>query len=154
MPNTKEITESMACYVAARKHLGLHLSDPTVTAIVVGDGNTPRTAAIFAYMSAWTVYSIDPRLVHKERYKGVKRLHVVAKKIEDTAVHCDGPAVVVLPHAHVSVIKTLQSVIAPVRHVVALPCCVELQHPATLHVEYTDWGVWSPERLIRVWRDV
>ena len=52
-PNMKEITESMAAFAAAHRwapKLGLSLSDPGVAVAVVGDGSTPRTAALAAYI--------------------------------------------------------------------------------------------------------
>jgi len=40
----------------------LSLRDPNVVAVVVGDGRTPRTAALLAMRTRWTVWSIDPAL--------------------------------------------------------------------------------------------
>ena len=38
------------------------MKDPTVLCIVVGDGRTPRTAALLAMRTRWSVVSIDPAL--------------------------------------------------------------------------------------------
>ena len=62
-PNVQEITESMACLEAIREHLHfVSLSDPDVCIVVVGDGRTPRTAALMAMRTKWQVVSIDPAL--------------------------------------------------------------------------------------------
>ena len=63
-PNAQEISESMACLQAAIEHLQgvVSLSDNDVVALVVGDGRTPRTAALLAMRTRWTVLSVDPAL--------------------------------------------------------------------------------------------
>ena len=46
-PNAKEITESMAAYHVARNKIRMFdLNDPEVVMFSVGDGRTPRTAAL------------------------------------------------------------------------------------------------------------
>jgi len=62
-PNAKEITESMACYSAADERLGFKFADPGTLCVVVGDGATPRTAALFATRTKWRrIVSVDPAL--------------------------------------------------------------------------------------------
>ena len=63
-PNAQEISESMACLQAAIEHLEgvVSLKDADVVAVVVGDGRTPRTAALLAMRTQWTVLSVDPAL--------------------------------------------------------------------------------------------
>ena len=62
-PNVQEITESMACLEAIREHLHfVSMSNPDVCIVVVGDGRTPRTAALMAMRTKWQVVSIDPAL--------------------------------------------------------------------------------------------
>ena len=53
--NAKELSESFACFNAARVHLAETFlpSDPHVTLLAIGDGLTPRTAALFAFRTAW-----------------------------------------------------------------------------------------------------
>ena len=51
-PNGKEITESAAAYHYVRWHLPrFALRDPDIAMVSVGDGHTPRTAAMFAFRS-------------------------------------------------------------------------------------------------------
>ncbi|CAF4573016.1 unnamed protein product, partial [Rotaria magnacalcarata] len=75
-PNAKEITESYAVWAALRRFIfsrfeksssksidSIPSTDHRQNAIiVVGDGMTPRTAALCAYLTKglWQCYSIDP----------------------------------------------------------------------------------------------
>jgi hypothetical protein len=54
-PNAKELTESFAANNAIRIHLAGEYTpgDERVTVIAVGDGNTPRTAALCAFLTKW-----------------------------------------------------------------------------------------------------
>ena len=54
-PNTKEITESMACLAAVTEKLRgtVDPTDPDCVCVVVGDGRTPRTAALLAMRTKW-----------------------------------------------------------------------------------------------------
>ena len=64
-PNSKEISESMAMWEAYRKFLAKHCADFTDedAFIAVGDGATPRTAALFAFLGkGGTCFAIDPLL--------------------------------------------------------------------------------------------
>lgn len=82
-PNAQEITESMACLNAMEKHLPmLRFSEPDTLCLVVGDGVSPRTAALIAMRTKWRrVVSIDPVLnqvnVGEEArtWKGAARAH-------------------------------------------------------------------------------
>ena len=53
-PNAKEITESYSAFNAVKTKLKQYeLGDPGVTVVSVGDGRTPRTAALFAFRTKW-----------------------------------------------------------------------------------------------------
>ena len=149
-PNAKEITESFACYEAT-KHLPVNLGDKIVV-IVVGDGHTPRTAATFAMRSRWDTYSVDPNLTRK--WPDLRRVNVCQGEIERWNFSFDRTTIIVLPHAHVLVDTCLKQIQAPERHVISLQCCVKhnLEIPPCL--EYRDSNVWSPENLIKIWRNV
>jgi hypothetical protein len=57
-PNIKEISESMAAYIAMKPYL-----DKVDTVLVVGDGCQPRTGSILACLyPQLTIHSIDPML--------------------------------------------------------------------------------------------
>ena len=152
-PNAKEITESLTCYNAARQHLrkDFPLNDKDVTCVVVGDGNTPRTGAIFAMRTAWQVISIDPRLKLDKGYN-IKRLMMFPHKIEEYITYgVATPIVIVACHSHAN----WEQMLKPFKRVtklaiIALPCCVPTgDNP---DVEYADWGCWSPCRTVKVWR--
>jgi hypothetical protein len=57
-PDSKEITESMAMFNAVRQLEGFEQEGEEVDGIVcVGDGMSPRTAALFAFRTkGWTVF--------------------------------------------------------------------------------------------------
>jgi len=160
-PNAKEITESFACYNAVRTRLKhLDRGDPYVSVVVVGDGYTPRTAALFAFLTRWTCYSVDPALGKNgkaDRWSAIQRLHIKACKIEDAFFqHSFYPTVIVCPHSHAPLQSSVDAVTAEERCVVTIPCCIEHQTVNGLlpDMEYADWGVWSPHRLVRIWRDI
>lgn len=68
-PNVKEITESMAAYAHTSKFILSRMNDAPPEGslkdviLCVGDGSTPRSAALFAlFFPNWECYSIDPQL--------------------------------------------------------------------------------------------
>ena len=68
-PNVKEITESMAASAHTSKFILSRMNDAPPEGNVkdvilcVGDGSTPRSAALFAlFFPNWECYSIDPQL--------------------------------------------------------------------------------------------
>jgi hypothetical protein len=153
-PNFKEMTESFAAYHAVRRHIPFDPQDGDVTVAVIGDGNTPRTAATFAFRSAWQCISIDPRL--KQTSWPIRRLECIAKRIENVGKRAFKKLVVVAPHSHAPLDAALEVFSAKGRHVVALPCCVDQIIPGRPipDLKYDDWGIWSPARAVMVWRDV
>ena len=68
-PNVKELTESMAVYHHTNSYILSKQEKQESSGVLedailcVGDGSTPRSAAIFAlYHPEWQCYSIDPQL--------------------------------------------------------------------------------------------
>jgi hypothetical protein len=163
-PNAKEITESFGAYNAARAYnrRGFPLSDPSIRCFVIGDGSTPRTAATFAFRSLWICDSVDPALKNKpSRTRSIWNLLEIARKWEDFAASRGGngvsgkKVVVVAVHARIK----LEAILGGLKDVedlllIAMPCCVrqELLDGYKPKVEYADWGVHSPHRIIRIWR--
>ena len=113
-PNAKEITESMAAYHAVRSHLWRTFKpgDSSVTLVAVGDGCTPRTAALFAMRTAWTCHSVDPRL--RATDWAVRRLTCWPNKIEDVARVAER-AIIVAVHSHADLHASIAAVRAPRR---------------------------------------
>lgn len=163
-PNAKEVSESFAAFHAVRKHLRvMGLEGPQafgredISVVAVGDGSTPRTAATFAFRSRWTCYSVDPRLREKWwgwKPKGVDRLRGVAQRIEDLHPVLSGPTIIVAVHSHAKLLAAIRAVAAPACHVVAIPCCVPQELCMVPDIEYADWGIWSPERTVKIWLNV
>lgn len=155
-PNTKEITESFAAHHAARKFLrkDFPLNDPNVNVICIGDGNSPRTAATFAFRSAWNAISVDPRLkvnfIDQWESK-IKRLTCIPKRIQNWSFSCE-KAVIVLVHSHAPIIDCLNAITATKRAIIAIPCCVPMDiegWPPNLN--FLDYGIWSPKRRVKIW---
>mmetsp|Transcript_47646 Transcript_47646/g.102014 ORF Transcript_47646/g.102014 Transcript_47646/m.102014 type:complete len:377 (-) Transcript_47646:412-1542(-) len=163
-PNAKELTESFACFAAVRTHLGsvFKPTDPEVTVLVVGDGMTPRTAALFAFRTSWRCVSVDPLLKEREGPEtspwgeSVERLTALRGMVEEMPILHSESVLIVMPHAHVGLEATLQRVRWR-RHlgVLAMPCCnfyKDLGLPdAKPHIEKEDPGIVSPHRLLRLW---
>lgn len=151
-PNAKEITESTGAFRAVLKHAGrVDRADSSVLCVCVGDGNTPRTGALVAYSTAWTVVSVDPRMIVKDY--GIKRLSVRAAMIEECEFVSTGTIVVLAVHSHAKLASAVSVMRAPRVVVVSIPCCVKQTLNTPPDVEFADDGIWSPERTVRVWRD-
>jgi len=158
----KEVTESWAMLEAAKKYVP-DLNERIV--IVVGDGCSPRTGALFAYFTAADVISVDPNfnLAHwgehceKQAAMGfpVRRMRLIAGKIEDHEIDCGGKAcVVVWPHSHAPM-NAARIINYTARTDISMPCCVAIpsawmERP---HIIYSDRHVASPKRQVHVWGD-
>jgi hypothetical protein len=146
-PNLKEITESFAAFEATL-HLEYEYNDPNVNVVCVGDGVSPRTAAMFAYRSKWTVCSVDPSLRNKSwnihRYTGY------TAKIEDVSLNFDTPTLIVCVHSHAKLTNCLNSIKAPIRHVINIPCCVkpDIGKP---FFSYEDIHIHSPMNRVEIY---
>lgn len=177
-PNTKEITESAGAYNAVRKYLWdkdldrrrsiiLRPESPHITGVFVGDGRSPRTGAMFAYRTRWDCISVDPQLKQKDSYREIQRLRVVTSKIEDFPSQGisleDRSVVLVAVHSHADLTKAVQVVEemgAYIMGIVAIPCCtpqnLDQYYLEGLYSEvayYQDWGIWSPQRTVKVWKE-
>lgn len=172
-PNAKEITESFAAHNACHKRplrlAGLSYQDPEVTAVCVGDGNTPRTATTLAFRTAWSCYSVDPRLKQDTcesagtwlvkttadgPFKPIERLIAVRKRIQDWSLVSSGTVVLVAVHSHADLQEARAVIWAPRVHVIAIPCC-KLQELGDRKPDlvYEDYGIWSPQNKVKIWVD-
>ncbi len=154
-PNVKEVTESFGMYHAVTQWIGgtdpdIFDDDTNVYVIVVGDGKTPRTAALFAFMTKWQCCSIDPAL--EGDYEGIRRLDIVPERIEDAKIKPtdDGINIIVMPHAHVEPQVAWNKLANDRTWLVNMPCCVhgELSLPA---IQYRDHYIASPKNYIRIY---
>ncbi len=169
-PNAKEVEESFAAFAAVRRRLRELgrldlLGNRAVTCLVPGDGTTPRTGATVALRTAWSVWSIDPRLRlsnaqaalgRKPFTLDVERLYLLAMRVEQTSVPTmllDAELAVILAvHSHADLRPMVEAVPdgMPLL-VVAMPCCRPLEAGWSPSLEYRDEGVRTAHNLIRVW---
>lgn len=154
-PNVKEITESCGAYeVVFHKTTKYALNDPAVTVVVVGDGNTPRTAAMFAMRTAYTCLSIDPRL-KKDKIKywenNIQRLKCYPCRVEDMTTMTFDKLLIIAVHSHANLQTTVDKFIAKERMVIAIPCCVAQELNYKPDMEYVDESIWSPCNTVKVW---
>lgn len=159
-PNAKEISESMAAVVAAEKHLcdgKLSKFKDNVAVACIGDGFTPRTAALFAFMTKWDCFSIDPNLsgVHGNTYfYGIRteRLRVIGEKVEYCGLDLTSYDYVILVgvHSHASNRSILDGINFRVASTIMMPCCVHQPPFSRDYITYEDDAVWSPHNKITV----
>lgn len=157
-PDAKEVTESYGALNAVSTKLKQYdFEDPTVTLVSVGDGTTPRTAALFAFRTKWNCISIDPLLKDCQYYEeNVHQLTCIPCKIEDidqSQLEFD-KVVIVAVHSHASLQNILKCVKGKVRSLVAIPCCVPYVHESIRPMEWADSGIWSPKNTVKVWRTI
>lgn len=168
-PNSKEVTESFGAYNAVRKHLWKQFppNDDEVVCVCVADGSTPRTGLTFALRTKWQVISVDPNMRHAKFHRWVdryQRLYLFAKKIQELRFEAR-KMLIVMVHPHVKIDDTLPSLIGyEQRAVVSMQCCVKQFISSSSEdgrlsnlkpdIEYNDLGIWSPQRSIKVWRQV
>ncbi len=153
-PNIKEWTESLAAFYAVSQHFQDAFSDENVHVACVGDGSTPRTAAMFALRTAWNCFSIDPMLKPKPFHAGIKRLNVVPRKIQD--FHLDVERlIIVCVHSHAPVSSTLSSLKATRRSMVFIPCCSNSgKMPDNAKFVYDDERILSEKNKVYVWDQI
>ncbi len=127
--------------------------------VSIGDGTTPRTAALFAFRSAWRCYSVDPMLRQTEW--DTRRLTCLAQRIEDCEPrHFDYPVLVVAVHSHAPLHEAVaRFVTTGPRAVIAIPCCesqrLEASRPHRRPTrQYVDHAIWSPKNEVSIWEGV
>jgi hypothetical protein len=143
-PNAKEITESSAALNAVLTKLKFYdRADPNIAVISVGDGRTPRTAALFAFRTKWQCISVDPQLnPAKIDYweQNIDRLKCYPNNVEDLDL-CFEKCIIVAVHSHADLHSTLRHIRGNVRSMVAIPCCILYNHELRPK-EYRDAGIW------------
>lgn len=179
----------MSAYAAVREHLqitqsrkqdrglGVFANDDTVTLMAVGDGVSPRTAAMFAFRTQWNCVSVDPAMRSGPWHK-IANLCTIPQRVQDATVSIPSPygrVIVIMWHAHVSVrdavgclefdghkwdtddvelSRNLRKRVA----VVSCYCCNydELQRVmpdgSAPDIEFEDTGVPGLMRTVRVWK--
>ena len=156
-PNAKEVTESMGAWNAVREHVlprvPMLRDDDLVRVFCVGDGHAPRTAALFAHMSRWACWSIDPVL--RPRAYTTNRLHVHAMPIEDFAYRCpaDVPlTLIVHVHSHASLRTSVANIQGGgYRYLINIPCCRKPDLDMRPIIAYDDPAILSPKRRVEIY---
>lgn len=145
-PNAKEITESFAAF-EAMTHLPYDFKDD-IQIVVVGDGTKPRTGAVFAFRSAWSVISLDP-LMKKTDYD-IKRLTAYQARMEDLTFEFDKPTVIVCVHSHAKLSVCLERIKAPKRYLINIPCCVKPDIGIPM-LRYDDPNLQSEKNTVEIY---
>ncbi len=157
-PNAKEITESYGTVFNTIKHFPeLDRNDSKVRIVVVGDGHTPRTAALFACMTRWTCYSVDPELRHKTSWNAIKRLSIFHKKIEEVKLDFgNDPTIIVCVHSHAHFKDCLAAIRSTNRGMISLPCCDRTYYSTYKKPDliFRDEKIWSPKNEFLIWRQL
>ena len=150
-PNAKEVSESMAMYAAIKTtQLKLPLNGG-FNCVVVGDGHTPRTAALVAARTNYNCYSIDPNMRQKPSWKQIKRLSIYDLKIENMSMSFDKHTIIILPHSHVDLKTCIQQISAPSYTLITMDCCFDNSLERNPDITYRDQGVWSVKNEIKIW---
>ena len=165
-PNAKEITESMGAYNTVRKYLWerFHPGDSNVICIVVGDGHTPKTGALFAYRTRWTILSIDPVMYRAKldmgqglyAPAGIERLTVVRDKIQSRYLGIPLETKKILficIHSHAKLSDCIKQVKGAKACLVNIPCCIPSDLSSLPDISYEDWGIHSEKRKIEIYKD-
>lgn len=155
-PNGKEVSESMAAWWAVRKYVvpgRISEKDTNVSVVVVGDGTKPRTAALIAHMTKWSVYSVDP-LLDLSSCQNIERLVMYRSKIETLRLdlYRFGHVIVVCVHSHATIENVMAGILFNKADFVSIPCCVHQPAPqnAGCVIEYEDPAIWSPKNKVVV----
>ena len=182
-PDAKDISESMGALQAASTHYFQGKENGTgcwrqndVLCIVIGDGNTPRTATLLSYLTQWTSVSVDPEMGEEwvgASPKGVQRLHGVRGTFEDWVVGT-GPAAIDVSHFKHLLLLSVHShnrftgaaAIGAIRKsmgvqhlpccLVSVPCCHRFGPRKDIgrtadHI-YEDLAIFSACRQVSVWK--
>jgi len=154
-PNAKEITESSSIfnYMRNNQHDLFELDDKEVVFICVGDGVTPRTAAMFAFRTAWNCISIDPDMTWENNGR-VRRLTCIKDKVENLTPKRYPKLVIAHVHSHAHLQESCRIFQGDRRVVIAMPCCIKQERDINPNVIYEDKSVWSPKNQIKVWIEV
>lgn len=183
--SAKDVSESMAALHGASCHGGIPLpsnggpggpASRRVLCICVGDGSTPRTAVLAAFVKGWECVSIDPVLRGEwaGRHQTVRGLRGFSGTLEDfiaappdpDALPVEVPShlIVLCVHSHARFrgAASLSRLFAKCcgdhdipAVVVSLPCCAKFRHVGDIgrppDVRYDDDCVFSACRTVEIW---
>ena len=156
-PNLKEWCESYACYEAIKRIVSwdkkIDLRDSNIRVIVVGDGQVPRTGALLAFLTNWSVISVDPIMKNRD-YSAIQRLQVISAGIEHLKFGCNigsiHTTIIIHPHSHAKTADSWEAANCDRKYLINMPCCVKsnLDLP---YISYTDKYIPSPKNRIEIY---
>lgn len=168
-PNLKEIQESFSIfnviesYILKRDTNIDRNKENHVLCFVVGDGTTPRTAAVINFMTKWDTISCDPIMRNPAKYAGIKRcevrtstgedlVHVVKQQVE---IRKYDYVFLIFPHSHIPNTNEIYKHFTDEKvWIINMPCCHKKQDdflPLKEWVSFKDDAVASPENTIKVY---
>lgn len=147
----KELTESLAVLDAAldvARNIRFDRGDPKIHVVIIGDGHSPRTGALVALTTKWTVTSVDPAFKHHGPHATIVRLTCLRGRVEDFPdLHGH---IVIAPHSHASPEAT-RYVARGGGHVISMPCCVAWPKHSGTEVRVAGACI-APDRTIYIER--
>lgn len=156
----KEIAESWAMYQAVLDHVRGDTKKGKVRVVVVGDGATARTGALFAYMTKWAVVSIDPAF-RPDPTVGIRvdRLQTFKSRIEDMPItEYEEDVIIVMPHSHANANTVLDRIRSKrQRSLIVCPCCLpgtQLPSAKSPNVQYNDYNMMTEQNLVYVYKKI
>lgn len=168
-PNAPEVTEVFSIlniiesYILKKDTNIDRNKENHVLCFVVGDGTTPRTAAVINFMTKWDTISCDPIMRNPAKYAGIKRCYVRTSKGEDIA-HIVRERVdiieydyifLIFPHSHIPNTNEIYKHFTDKKvWIINMPCCHKKQDdflPLKEWVSFKDDAVASPENTIKVY---
>ena len=171
--SAKDVSESMAAIQAASHHGVIDKNDKTksrVKCLCIGDGSTPRSAALACFTKKWDCTSIDPALKHEwqgEEPKSIKGLVGFRGTIEDYVSgldnkHSDYDYLVLLcvhSHARLTGPAAIDKIMSMYNNIpttlVSMPCCPKFRSHRDIgrgpDISYDDDCVFSACRKVEVW---
>ncbi len=168
-PNLKEIQESFSIfnviesYILKRDTNIDRNKENHVLCFVVGDGTTPRTAAVINFMTKWDTISCDPIMRNPAKYAGIKRCEVHTSKGEDIVEMVTQRVeiveheyvILIFPHSHIPNTNEIYKHFTDKKvWIINMPCCHKKQDdylPLKEWVSFKDDAVASPENTIKVY---
>lgn len=154
--DAKEITESISVYNALTHEMQVDPMDKRVVCVVPGDGKYTQTGILLAFLTKWTIISIDPEIAVDELDESpikIDRFTYIKDKIENVKMHVDGQLVFACTHSHAPLSVLLKNFTASKpRKLVNLPCCKPHDFiSARPYYKYEDPYVLSPKNIIYLW---
>lgn len=166
-PNKKEWSEAAGMLDAAKNFSTFSFSDKNVLCVCVGDGQTPRCGAMFAWNTSWNVHSVDPKMRKNEQARlsrlnipKLKNLSVFHQTFQEHMVPKFDRCIIVACHAHVDVHEVYQHYARGKKtknssvQICAMPCCVPQNEICGIKpfTQFDSDIVQSPAKTVKIWR--